>query len=182
MPEHVEGASPISAPVLLLEWWKPAVGFEGSYEITNCGRVARLSAPNPLRPLKWIRHSAGYPELMPCINGKPQKKLVHHLVAETFIGPRPCGLIVNHIDGWKWNPRLSNLEYITPRGNYDHAVSTGLVAHGVRCNQAKLDDDKVSVIKRQRGLMTAQAIAEKYDVTDSAIYRIWHGKSWKHVY
>ena len=32
MPENVQGASPISAP-LLLEWWKPVVGFEGLYEV-----------------------------------------------------------------------------------------------------------------------------------------------------
>ena len=48
--------------------------------------------------------------------------LIHHVVAETFIGPNPqiFDIIVNHIDGDPSNPRADNLEYLTRSGNTTH--------------------------------------------------------------
>jgi hypothetical protein len=43
--------------------------------------------------------------------GKEQKRYVHSLVAEAFIGPRPPGLEVCHGDGIPTNNRPENLRY-----------------------------------------------------------------------
>lgn len=38
---------------------------------------------------------------------------IHQLVAQVFIGPRPVGKEINHIDGDKYNNHYTNLEYVT---------------------------------------------------------------------
>lgn len=42
---------------------------------------------------------------------------IHHLVAETFIKPRPEGMVIDHIDGKKSNNNSSNLRYLTNLDN-----------------------------------------------------------------
>ncbi|MHC5373615.1 HNH endonuclease [Enterococcus sp. LJL120] len=52
--------------------------------------------------------------------------MIHRLVAETFL-PNPDNLpVVNHIDGNKGNPKLTNLEWVTFSDNAIHAFETGL--------------------------------------------------------
>ena len=45
-------------------------------------------------------------------------KNVHVLVAQAFLGSRPEGMHVCHIDGDKTNNNLSNLKYGTPKENW----------------------------------------------------------------
>lgn len=57
--------------------------------------------------------------------GKTYK--VHVLVALVFIGPRPEGMQVNHIDGCKANNADMNLEYCTRSENIKHAFDLELM-------------------------------------------------------
>ena len=49
-------------------------------------------------------------------------RLCHHLVWETFVGPRTKGLEIDHINGDKMNWSLANLEEVTPAENRKRAV------------------------------------------------------------
>ncbi|MEN8966368.1 MAG: HNH endonuclease signature motif containing protein [Polaribacter sp.] len=50
----------------------------------------------------------------------------HKVISECFLGKRPLGFTVNHIDGNKLNNKISNLEYITLKENYKHALDNNL--------------------------------------------------------
>ena len=45
----------------------------------------------------------------------------HHLVWETFVGPRTPGMEIDHINGDKMNWSLANLEEVTPAENRKRA-------------------------------------------------------------
>jgi hypothetical protein len=48
-----------------------------------------------------------------CSNGRQESWFVHQLVAAAFLGPRPDGLEVRHLDGDPLNNAVSNLAYGT---------------------------------------------------------------------
>lgn len=57
---------------------------------------------------------------------RPQARLIHSLVAEAALGPRPEGLVINHKDGVKHNNHPNNLEYCTIAENIQHSIDMGL--------------------------------------------------------
>ena len=54
--------------------------------------------------------------------GKWRRVKVHVLMMRVFVGPRPKGLVINHIDGNKHNNLLTNLEYCTSMENERHSL------------------------------------------------------------
>lgn len=122
------------------EIWKPIVGYEGRYEISNLGRVksvprfvtyaagyVRKNAGRILTPVKASRNkSCDYYRVSLSKNNHIKRFSVHRLVAEHFVEPKSGRDFVNHIDGNKHNNCASNLEWVTPSGNKMHAVYTGI--------------------------------------------------------
>lgn len=69
----------------------------------------------------------GYMTIHLCNDGIWYTKLLHRVVAETFLGqPNSDAWQVNHINGDKSDNRLSNLEFVTPSENMYHAYANGL--------------------------------------------------------
>src|SRR5690606_19120684 len=97
---------------------------------------------------------------------------VHVLVAEAFIGPKPKGMTVNHIDGDKTNNHATNLEYLSVADNIRHAFAMGLYPRGERHHQAKLTEDQVRQIKRRLPHESNCALAREFGVSDVAIRKI----------
>lgn len=126
------------------EVWRQIKGCEGAYEISSFGRVKSLKSGKPLI-MKPKVESNGYLRISLYNNKKGRSVLVHKLVAEAFLGQRPDGMQVNHIDGDKTNNKVDNLEYCTCSENIKHAYNTGLKEkcreHGssmFRMNEGKL--------------------------------------------
>ena len=105
----------------IVETWKDISGFKGLYEVSSLGRVRREG-----RVLKPQNVSGGYLKVELWQIGECCSALVHRLVAESFLGPRPTGHEVDHIDGNKRNNAFSNLEYVTRSENMQRAYALGL--------------------------------------------------------
>ena len=141
--------------------------------------------------------SGGYPRVALCIDGVESSSLVHILVAEAFLGPRPSGAVINHIDGVKAHNEPSNLEYCTPRENSQHAARTGLAPSGERhgrttkpertargesVNSAKLTADDVREARRLRAEgWTLPQLCVRFGIKKSAMHGLCTGKTWAHV-
>lgn len=57
--------------------------------------------------------------------GKSKLMKLHILVAITFIGERIPGYVIDHLDGNKFNPKLENLEYVSPGENTRRSLTMG---------------------------------------------------------
>lgn len=110
------------------EIWKPVVGYEGIYEVSNLGRVKSLErvvsfgrARRVIKEkiLKQVKKgTCQYYCVNLTIKGKQHWMLVHRLVAQAFI-PNPKGLPeVNHKDENKDNNTLDNLEWCDREHNH----------------------------------------------------------------
>ena len=72
------------------------------------------------RPVKDSTINNGYKIVQFCKDGKYSKRLVHRAVWETFYGPIPDRLEINHKDLDKTNNKLDNLELVTHQENLVH--------------------------------------------------------------
>lgn len=87
------------------------------YEVSNLGNVRRATGPSAGRLRKPSLDTKKYPFLRLNLNGKKGNMFIHHLVAFTFIGPKPEGMEVDHIDRVITNNAATNLRYITHKEN-----------------------------------------------------------------
>lgn len=111
------------------EIWKDVFGYEGLYQVNNCGNVKSLSRTitkgnityvTKDRILKQSIDSVGYPYVNLSDYKKQKTFRVHQLVAVAFLNHTPDkhkGLVINHIDGNKLNNITTNLQLITNKKN-----------------------------------------------------------------
>lgn len=101
-------------------------GFEGNYQIDTNGNVYSLLKNK--KQLKLTKHNGKQPYYYVTLrkNGKSYKRLVHRLVAETFIENPNNKNQVNHKDGNVHNNSVENLEWVTNAENTQHAYDTFL--------------------------------------------------------
>lgn len=102
---------------------KPIKGYEGLYDVTECGQVYSLIKR---KFLKLTPNNRGYIRVKLYKGTESRTFQVHRLVAEAFIPNPDNKLTVNHIDGNKTNNNVSNLEWATNLENNIHAIRTGL--------------------------------------------------------
>lgn len=97
------------------EIWRPVVGYEGLYEVSNTGKVRSLFRyKKELKP-QITRNGYLRVQLWKDMVGKG--KTVHRLVATAFcVRPKGCN-IVNHKDENPLNNHADNLEWCTYQYN-----------------------------------------------------------------
>lgn len=120
------------------EHWRPVAGIENRYEVSCRGRVRRRylelavprqSSPKPARVVLpelvlrgtlqkgYVWHGLG--------RGGSTRRAAHRLIAEAFIGPRPPGQVVRHLDGNKLNNAVENLAYGSVAENIGDQIVQG---------------------------------------------------------
>lgn len=92
------------------EQWKDVFGFDGKYQVSNLGRVKRISKNG--EKLIVIRHEFKLPSVYLSKFGIQTWVPVCELVAKAFIA-NPSGYkYVRYKNGYKYNNRASNFEYV----------------------------------------------------------------------
>ena len=106
----------------MIESWKDIPGFEGIYQVSNCGRLASFKVNPQGRVLSNVNATGGYFSVVLRYGGKVRYTRMHRLVAEAFIPNPENKPEVNHKDLNKQNTYASNLEWSTYSENVKHAI------------------------------------------------------------
>lgn len=115
----------------MIEYERRDVPGFGGYSVSTDGLIFNQSG-RTLRFDKDTRPGKGHLRVDLWRDGKRCRRGVHVLVLAAFVGPRPDGLEVRHIDGNPENNRLSNLEYGTSSENSLDQVRHGRHAYAKR--------------------------------------------------
>ena len=123
----------------MIEEWRPVVGHEHAYEVSSLGNVRSLSR-------SYSRSKEVNGHVVTCVVnmtgrllqpgasrsghvsvaiGKGNSRLVHQLVAEAFIGPKPDDHEVLHINHVPNDNRACNLKYGTRSENLKMDYAAG---------------------------------------------------------
>lgn len=178
------------------EIWKDVKDYEGSYQVSNLGRIKSLD--------RMVMYSTGFPRLHkgkyvaktpdkdgyfkvclcnPLLNEK--HFFVHRLVATAFI-PNPSNKpVTNHLNGVKTDNRVENLEWATISENTQHSFDNKLqvAPKGSESKCSKLLDCQVLKIRYlyETGNYTRKLLGEMFNISSSNILVIVNKKSWKHI-
>lgn len=150
------------------EIWKPVLGREKTHQVSSFGRVrCLLPHPNPKKRDGWdgIKSQRPGPHGYPRVSIGRSNRFAHHIVADAFLGPRPRGLEVNHINGVKADNRAANLEYCTRSANCTHAVH---ILRSIMPGRLVLNPD---LVRRIRSMAAAGvSVADIRDALDIERY------------
>jgi hypothetical protein len=128
-PQHAQ-PQPRTVQSLPGEVWRDVVGYEGLYRVSSLGRV--MSLPRTTTRGGLLKQNVGTNgrlEVNLTRNGQQKVHRVHSLVAEAFLGPRPTGMEVRHLDGNATNNSAGNLAYGTHAENMDDMRRHGSSGH-----------------------------------------------------
>lgn len=164
------------------EEWRPVIGFEGHYEVSNRGRVRGMRRKGCHgKPLIGCSVGTGYLAVWLSRCGKARPFQISHLVAAAFIGPRPNGQDVAHNNGDKRDNRASNLRYATRSDNNRDKRNHGTTPRGSRTSSAQLNESQIPEVRALEGKLSSRETGARYGVGHAAILDIWRERTWTHV-
>ncbi|KKN66688.1 hypothetical protein LCGC14_0468740 [marine sediment metagenome] len=166
------------------ENWKPVVGYEDIYEVSDIGRVRSFCISPAGRLMKPGTDSKGYYFLGLWKNKRPRWHRVHRLVLEAFAGPVPedapecC-----HNNGVRTDNCVENLRWGSRQNNVDDTVMHGTKVFGERVGGSVLTADVVVEIRKSYATKewSQTELAARYGVTHRTITFVVRGETWKHV-
>lgn len=164
------------------ETWRPVDGFPG-YEVSDLGRVKSLARRNlmgAMRRERILKHDvnwAGYHLVRLALDGVKHPRLVHRLVLTAFKGECPEGCETRHLDGFRDNNSISNLEWGTTKENRADQKRHGTGIQGIRNPKAKLTEvDLERVFDLRRAGLSQQAIGNYLGFSQTHVSKILLGR------
>lgn len=163
------------------EIWRDIPGYEGRYQASTLGRIRSLD--------RYVRCGIGGAGvrlhkgriLSPGVGGSdPYQRVklgadapnttVHGLVAAAFLGPRPTGHEVLHLDGDPLNNRVSNLTYGL------RAEKVPIAYRGGRAWKILTLEQIQDIRRRSEAGERGTDLAKEYGVSRSHITNIKYGR------
>lgn len=141
------------------EVWKPVIGWEGLYEVSNQGRVLRrfrfrengrgyrASSDLERNIMKGTINGNGYVQVGLKSGGPLKLARVHQLVATAFLSNPQQLPVVDHLNGIKTDNRMENLEWVTPSENTKRAWEKNTGKMGARRKVSSLDVRHIRTLK-----------------------------------
>jgi hypothetical protein len=143
------------------------------YEVSTLGRVRAIG--------KEVLTPGGKATYQHITTTKPDKKTryIHHMVLETFVGPRPGKFHASHINGNCRDNRLENLIWESPQSNCARRMGHGTELHGEMRWSSKLKYDEAVTIKVSP--MSNERLAKVFGISASEAGRIKTGATWAEI-
>lgn len=170
----------------MIESWRPVIGHEGLYEVSDLGNVRSLDrdmvdsigrhrsfSGTTMAPSK---SKGGYLLMKFSHDGVKSLKTVHRVVLEAWAGPCPAGHEACHFDGDRTNNAASNLRWDTRRNNNEDKRRHGTTMRGERNPGSRLTVDCVRDI-----ILSSDSnhdAATRHGVTKKHIGRIRRREQW----
>lgn len=175
---------------LTTEEWRPVLGYEGLYEVSELGRIRRLTFvngttnhtyPTP-RVIPPKAKGRGYVSVNLHRDGRSSTRTVHRVVAEAFHGPKPDGTECAHLNGVRHDNRAVNLRWVSRKENHSHKWLHGTQQAGERHGQSKLKRAQVAaMLMMHESGATIPEIMAVFDEEHGTIWCIVNRKSWRDV-
>ncbi len=170
------------------EEWRPAVGFEGYYDVSNLGRVRTVErvvsnatgtrvVKSRIRACTDVRR--GYKGVLLSKENKLTCARVHRLVARAFI-PNPKNLeTVDHINSDVTDNRAVNLRWASIQDNLRYMVEKGSSAIQRPRRAKRLTIEMVNLI-RSSNLNTVE-LGRVLGINNTSVGRVRNNKTWREV-
>ena len=170
------------------ENWQPAFGFEARYLVSDQGRCVRIIERNgrtEWRPMTSRTGYGGYIHFHLYSNAVQKHPLAHRVVWQSFNGPIPKGIEINHKNGIKADNRLVNLELATRSENMLHGFRELNFSRnrikGSHHPKARLwEADVLKILEMRAAGIRRNVVAEKFNITPTAVALIEKGRNWAH--
>jgi len=138
------------------EEFRSIPNYEGLYEVSNLGNVKSLNYSRTKKEKILTPGGGKYLSVTLCKNKNKKTFRNHILVAIVFLNHTPNGhkIVIDHINGDRFNNRLDNLQIITQRENSskDQKVGSSIYVGVHWCKARKKWDSKIRINGEKKSL------------------------------
>lgn len=171
------------------ERWLPVVDYEGSYEVSDIGRVRSLdrtviTKQGPMRfrgqILAQFFSRNGYACVVLSKVGEQTMRMVHQLMLESFVGRRAPGHEGRHLNDIRTDNRWpENLAWGTKKENFKDRLRNGKGNRGERHGNVVTTREVVAAVRARVAAGERQCdLAAEFDLTRANVWAIVHRQNW----